>query len=135
MEVSTSKAVSEREEEGTVVHLTDEKGDLMYENMEPVTITVVGTYSKTYRRVQNEQRAKNLKGRRLQLTPEQIDARANEAIASCVLGWEGFTSEGKPFPFTKDNAAALFTAAPWIRDQVEEAMGDHAAFFPKPSSI
>lgn len=134
MEISTSKSVAEREEEGTVVHLADETGTLMYENLKPVTITVVGTYSKTYRRVQNENRAKALKQRRSQLTPEQIDAKANEAVAGCIKGWEGFLSDGKPFPFTRENAIALFEQAPWIREQVEEAMGDHAAFFPKPSA-
>jgi hypothetical protein len=134
VEISTSKTVAEREDEGVAVHLYDEKGDLMYEDKKPVTITVVGTYSKTYRRVQNEQRLKNLKGRRTQLTPEGIDQKANEAIARCVTAWSGFTSEGKPFPYTEENAVALFQAAPWIREQVEEAMGDHAAFFPKSST-
>lgn len=134
MEISTSKSVAEREEEGTTIHLLDEKGDYLFEADAPVTITVVGTYSKTYRRVQNEQRAKNLKGRRAPLTPEQIDARGTEGLAACVLGWQGFTSDGKPFPYSRDNAIALFQAAPWIREQVEEAMGDHAAFFPKPSA-
>lgn len=134
MEISTSKDVAQREDEGNKVHLTDEAGELMYEDKKPVTITVVGTYSKTYRRVQNEQRLKVLKGRRVQLTPDAVDAKANEALAACVLGWEGFTSEGKPFPYSRDNAAALFAQAPWIREQVEEAMSDHASFFPKSSA-
>lgn len=134
MEISTSNSVAEREDQGSTVHLVDETGEPMFEGGKPVTITVVGTYSKMYRRVQNEQRIRNLKGRRTQPTPDIIDARANEAIAGCVLAWEGFTSEGKPFPYTRENAAILFAQAPWIRDQVEEAMSDHASFFPKSSA-
>ena len=128
MEISTSKSVAEREEEGIVIDVRDASGEV-----EPgVTITVVGTYSQTYRKAQNANRDKWLKQRRMD--GDALEERSLETTAKCIKAWTGFTSEGKPFPYTKENAIALLSGAPWIREQVEEAMNDHAGFFPKPSA-
>lgn len=138
MEISGNKSVTEREDEGTVVHVRDASGEpAIYENgtgPKPVTITVAGTYSSKYRRAVDAQRDRMLKQRRASLSGEQLNRQQLELVAACVLSWEGFTAEDKPFPLTKDNAVLLLDNAPWIREQVEEAMGDHASFFQKAST-
>jgi hypothetical protein len=82
----------------------------------------------------DNQRERLLKQRRTSLTGEGLNRQQLELIAASIIEWEGFTAEGQPYPFTKENAIALLDNAPWIREQVEEAMGDHAAFFPKASA-
>lgn len=133
MDISTNSlaSVEQREDEGTVVHIRDAAGEKQYQDdgTTPVTITVVGTYSKRYRRLAEANRDKMLKQRRTQLDGEQLDEQSLETVAGCILGWDGFTADGAPFPFTKANAVTLLKAAPWMREQVEAAMNDHAAFF------
>lgn len=137
MDIGKSKEVAEREESGTTFQVNDEKGEPDFngegDSKTPVTITVVGTYSRTFRRARERQREKNLKRGRGALTAEMLAKQETEVLADCILGWEGFTSEGKPFPYTKENAILLLESAQWIREQVEEAMGDHQGFSTAPS--
>ncbi len=135
MDISTNKSVAEREEEGTLVHIKDAAGELAYygEN-QPVTMIVAGTYSTTYRKAVASNRDKWLKRRTQQLDGDQLDQQSLETTAACIKGWDGFFSGETPVPLSKPNAVALLDNAPWIREQVEGAMNDHASFFPKPSA-
>jgi hypothetical protein len=134
MEITKLKTAA-AEDEGTLVAIRDASGEPeLQPNGDPVTITVAGTYSSRYRRAMDNQRERLLKQRRTSLTGEGLNRQQLELIAASIIEWEGFTAEGQPYPFTKENAIALLDNAPWIREQVEEAMGDHAAFFPKASA-
>lgn len=127
MEISNIKAERASEEEGVTVEIRNRAGELE----EGVTITVVGTYSATYRKVRDANRDKMVKQRRGMLNGEALDAQAIETAARCIKGWTGFTANGQPYPYTRENAIALLSEADWIREQVEEAMNDHASFFQK----
>jgi hypothetical protein len=131
VDISNAKSVAEQEEEGTVVHVKDASGELAYNGDKPVTITVMGTYSTTYRKAVSSNRDKWLK-RRQTLDGDSLDKQAIETTAACVKSWDGFTSGTDPYPATKANVIALLENAPWIREQVETAMGDHQLFTPKP---
>ena len=51
-----------------------------------------------------------------------------ELCAACILGWDdNLVAEGKPVPFSRENAMRL-AKVDWIRDQLEEAQADHAGF-------
>jgi len=49
LDLAGAPDVAEREEQGVTVTLIDDTGEAMMEGGLPVTMTVVGTYSKTYR--------------------------------------------------------------------------------------
>jgi len=129
MEIGNSRSVAEREEEGNEIEVRDVARVVE----EGVTITVVGTYSATYRKAQNQNRDKFLK-QRGNVDSEMIEKQSVETTARCIKAWRGFTSNGVDFPCNRENAIAMLTNAPWIREQVEEAMNDHAGFFPKSSA-
>jgi hypothetical protein len=134
IDIGSAPAVVAREDEGQSVHIREASGELAYFSANggppaPVTITVAGTYSAAYRRQLDAQRDRMLKARRNLLTADQLTANQIELVAACILAWAGFTNGGAPFPCTRDNAVLLLTKAPWVRDQLEEAMGDHAGFF------
>lgn len=124
-----SRIDTKPEDEGTVVQIKDASG----QPEDGVTITVAGSYSSQYRRTSSAQRDRMLKQRRTQLSGEQLERNQLELDAACIISWEGFTTGQAPYPLTKENAVALLTKAPWIREQVEEAMQDHASFFSKPA--
>lgn len=138
MEIGNSKSVAEREDEGTLVHVRDESGELQFYGdggeKKPVTIRVAGSYSKTFRKAKERQREKNLKRGRAMFTAEGLAKQELEVIAACVISWDGFTSDSRPFIHSQDNAVMLLDSAPWIREQVEEAMSDHQSFSTAPSS-
>jgi hypothetical protein len=131
MDISTSKSVAEREDEGTIVHVRDEAGEKQYiggDKTKPVTILVAGTYSTTYRTAADASRDRMLKQRRNAIDGDQLSQQSLELTAACILAWDGFSAGDQPYPFTKKNAVALLQQAPWIREQVEAAMNDHASF-------
>jgi hypothetical protein len=125
-----AKSVEEREEAGTLVHLKDESGEKQYFDKNgvqaPVTIKVAGTYSKRYRRATDANRDRLLKRR--SIDGDQVNEQALATIAACIIEWDGLTAAGQPFPFSKENAMVLLDTCPWIREQVETAMNDHAVF-------
>lgn len=125
MDIGKAAKVAAREDEGIVVHLRDENEEL---SNPPTTVRIAGSYSAVYRRTQDNQMQRMLKRRQMTLTPEQVTRNRIELVATCILGWEGFTNNGQPYPFTKDNAVNLLTQAPWIRQQLEDAQADHASF-------
>lgn len=131
IDLSTVGDVAAREDAGQVVHLRDAGGEPIYtgeKQDQPVTITVAGTYSTRFRRAQDQLQQRMLKKRQRDLTPELVTANRIELVAAAILEWQGISDKGQPLPCTKDNAIRLLTAAPWIREQLEEAQQDHAGF-------
>ncbi len=128
--LNTGKSVAEREDEGTTFHVRNEQGEKMWADeaeTKPVTITVAGTYSNRYRKLTDASNDKAWKkaGR---LEAEDNRKSALEIIAGCILKWDGFTAGSAAFPLNKTNAVVLLDQCPWIREQVEKHMTDHALF-------
>lgn len=137
MDISQIMSVSEREDRGTVVHVRDAVGELQYQEADPtrpVTITVAGTFSKRYQDTLAGHRDALFKQRRATLSGEQLTQQQIELVAACIISWDGFTLNGAPFPCTMENAVMVLKSAHWIRQELEEAMGDHASFFTSSST-
>lgn len=60
---------------------------------------------------------------------EVIEEESQKVLIGAVLGWEGATWGGQPFECTPDNVKQLFDALPWIKEQVDEYLGNRANFF------
>lgn len=125
----------------------DPAGDLIVDEStgQPVSIEIYGAESDQFRkliakRIRAEQ-VKN-KGKRKRddepVTDESLAKVRKEGLqtlAECTVSWSGFYRDGKELKCTVENAVALYQAAPFIRKQVDAAMGDESAFFEKqPSS-
>ena len=71
-------------------------------------------------------------GRSTRVTPEQIEAEGNDLLAALTKGWKLVDLDGNPIdvPFSQENARELYalTAVAWLRDQVDEYIGDRANF-------
>lgn len=99
-----------------------------------IKIRVLGKDSDEFRRVSNSQNKRRMD--RMQRggfrnptpSPEELEQNGIELLAACTLGWAGVVLDKKPLPFTKDNAKMLYNRFPWIKEQVDAAIGDRANF-------
>lgn len=104
-----------------------------------IWITVQGMDSEQFQstiKAQQRKRMDRLTRRKAQaITPDEIEAEGYDLLATITIGWrtgEKFTLDGQPFPaFSKAAAKQLYARFRWIREQVDEAMGDRANFLPK----
>lgn len=114
--------------------VTKDDGSTVIEGAQPVTWTVCGMNSKTYRKAEAWQRKElRMLGNRKQ-TADEAALMFCGFIARCSLGYTGMTSKGQPFPFSTDNATSILYRLPFIKRQVEAAMSNHAGFTKTPSA-
>jgi hypothetical protein len=59
---------------------------------------------------------------------EEIESDGLELLAACTKSWSGVVIEGKQVAFSHEAAADLYTRFPWIKEQVDTAIGDRANF-------
>jgi len=132
-DLDTATSVTQSENAGKLVKLKDHaKKPMTYMRdgrKRDVTMLVAGTYSDVYKNAMDAQRERIIAERRTEIDPAESRRNQLEVIASCVLGWEGIMSRGVPIPLSVENVITVLEAAPWIREQVEAAMTDHAGFF------
>lgn len=100
-----------------------------------ISITVLGKDSDAFQKVSRSQNKKRMaklqKGgfRGSASVPvEEIEQDNIDLLAACTIGWSGVIIEGKEIPFTVDNAAMVYGRFPWIKEQVDTAIGDRANF-------
>jgi hypothetical protein len=123
-------SIASEEDAGTDVHLRGLDGALLYADKakkQKLFIKMAGTYSKRFRRIADEQRDRQLKNRRREVTAEQLTQNQMELTSGCVVSWN-ITLNARPVPVTPENATMVFTRAPHWKEQCEEGMQDHAGF-------
>ncbi|NTX07059.1 hypothetical protein [Myxococcus sp. CA040A] len=99
-----------------------------------VVVVLASADSPVARAAERELRERSLT--RLQLgnrsaaaTAREIESDAVDMLVRRTLGWSGFVEGGKPVPFSADAALRLYTEHPWLRRQVDDALGDRSRFF------
>ena len=99
-----------------------------------ITISVLGKDSDAFQRVSRAQNKKRLakmqKGgfRNISAPLEEVERDGIDLLASCTTGWTGVIVSGKEIEFSKDNAVMIYEGYPWIKEQVDIAVGDRANF-------
>jgi len=100
-----------------------------------IVISVLGKDSDEFQKISRAQSKRRLtkvsKGGFRTNTPvsvEEIEQDGIELLAACTTGWKGIVIEGKEIPFSKENAVDLYARFPWIKEQVDTAIGDRANF-------
>jgi len=99
-----------------------------------ITIKVLGKDSDEFQKVSRAQSKKRMakmtKGgfRNVSLSPEEIEQDGLDLLAACTKSWSGVVVDGKTLECNKENAIALYERFPWIKEQIDVAMGDRANF-------
>lgn len=99
-----------------------------------IAITVYGIDSPIARAAQNKLTNKRLargaRGLRGKVTAEEIDAETLEYLASLTKRWKGVEDGGHVVAFSMEAAVDIYQRFPWLRKQIDEAVGDRELFFP-----
>jgi len=108
---------------------------LCNEDGSEMTITVYGPYSQKYKSISHAQQNRRLQkaqrtGGRLSLTAEELEASALDLLVKCVESWS-ITLGGEQPVCSEGKVRDLFEKLPWVREQVESAIGDAQAFLDK----
>ena len=102
---------------------------LLTADKQPVTISLLGVDSDVFRAGERKLANRRLKqGQKAKVTAEGVEAQAIGLLADCTVGWSGIEFEGAVLSFTRENAVMLYTRLRWLREQVDEFIGDRANF-------
>ena len=127
-----------QENEGIDVHIRSAKEKPLYYkdakgDLRPVLWRVAGSHSDHYKRAEKTLRQRKLSKK--SFTGEVIYEDSIEKAAACVLSWEGMFSRRSAdgplveVPFTPHNVKQVLVRCPWVLEDVQHAMQDHASFF------
>jgi len=74
-------------------------------------------------------------GKKVKPNYTEMDEDALEVTCACIVGWEGLVENGEPVPCTPENKRRFMTGEfAWIREAVEETLGDREVFFKSSST-
>lgn len=118
-------------DDGAVLNIVHPETEELIEGM---TITLLGQDSKVYRKLQmgKQQAALNrmAKGKKaIDLDAEKLSEDSIEDLVKLTTAWTGFALDGKSLEFTSDNVRMVYNDWAWIKEQVQEFVGNRANFF------
>lgn len=97
-------------------------------NDQPVTISLLGLESGIAKRLKRKFQARRLekldKGKRMRLSPEQLEEERLDLYVALTQGWKGISWKQQPLEFTAPNARMLYQTLDWLQEQVQEHVGD-----------
>ena len=63
------------------------------------------------------------------LSPEEMEQESIDLLAACTIGWsDNFVINGGPVQFSIEAARRIYKQFPWIKEQIDDAMGDRSNF-------
>ncbi len=110
-----------------------------------VFVTVLGKHSETFRELVRERANEGIKksserarrGKQMPVrTAEELEREALELLIACTMGWDSGEGEnyilfqGTQYEFNAKNGMLLYSKLIWLRDQVDDAIGDLENFIP-----
>ena len=134
--LNTASAAN-RGAEMTVLHPVD-RVPLKQEDGSHVTMTLLGRDSDEFISAERRARkaAREAATKRLPYSPADEDRQGDSALAAATVSWNGIPAgwlepggtDETPVPFSPENAIKLYgnPGVRWLRDQVDEFIGDRA---------
>ena len=130
-------------EAGADMHVRDPDDELVYQDVpkpkrgqkaadpKPVTIRVRGSDSPTFRTVDhrvNGTSTLRVKRGGVRIDNAEAERKRIEVMAGCTISWDGIEEDGAPLECTVKTAIRVYTAYPWLGDQVSAFMDDRTNF-------
>ena len=126
--------VEKMAERGADMELLDPVDDqLLDEKGKPVTIKLLGTDSKAWRNhnrdVQRKRISQMVTRKKKNIDYTSTDEEVCEMLSICTIGWHAVGDDKGDIEFSVEAAYELYLNNLWIREQVNEFIGDRANFF------
>ena len=96
-----------------------------------VVINLYGQDSKVYQKASKKNLNTILKKGAKNTNADQVEARSLDLLAACTESWIELDWEGAPLECTFENARMIYKERAWIKEQVDEHLGDRANFLQK----
>jgi len=105
-----------------------------------IFISVHGSDSETFRKIQRKNVNKRLEmqsksfRKKQTLTAEELEAEGLDTLIACTDSWktgdrnEIEFNEGEWLQCTPENVRKIYTALPWLKEQIDSAIGDRSNF-------
>ena len=108
-------------------------------NNKPLSVTVHGPYSPKYKAFVRKQQQSRLQSvskqhrNTLTITADEIEQGALDLIIACIESWNLSFEGDAVLPLNEENIREVFRQHPWVRDQLDAAMGNAADFLEPPT--
>lgn len=94
-----------------------------------LSVDICGSDSKRFQAAKHKVRNESLKNPGKQRTSEQLEATSLSIVLDCVTGWAGeWIYKGSALEFSRQNLEMVLKELPWIREQIDTAIGDRTNF-------
>lgn len=104
---------------------------LLHDDGSKLTVRLVGQDSPEFIAIKHKlanRRMKKMRPGKTAFTAEEVEADSLEILVAITKGWVGIVWKGQELPFSAANVRMLYTAAPWLREQVDRFTNDRANF-------
>lgn len=101
----------------------------------PITITLLGHDSKKYQAIQrrkNQAALDRMTKNKRAITPnaDKLTDEMLDDLIDLTVSWEGVSDQaGAKLECTPENVRRIYSQLNWVREQVQEFVGDRANFF------
>lgn len=97
----------------------------------PLSIKLAGTDSAAYKNKQREFQNKRIQkmAKRRKVDLNSTDHEECALLAACTLGWSNIFDGKEKLEFSVEAAEKLYAKYGWIKEQVDEFIGDRNNFF------
>lgn len=94
-----------------------------------ITIRVAGPDSDRQKKARNAINNDRLRmSRNKRLTAAELEADALKVTAASIISWDGVIENGEAIALNNESATTILTKYPFIREQLDAAVGDRAGF-------
>ena len=88
------------------------------------TITLIGTDSKAFRDLAKQRATAALKRTKEERENYDSDDEMSVMLSKCTLAWSGVEEGVEAVEFSQENALMMYRKYRWLRDQVDQFIGD-----------
>lgn len=106
---------------------------------EDMTVTLHGPYSDHYKQVLREQQQRRTtemvgKGSST-MSPEELDEFSRDLLFRCIKSWTVTLEGDEIVPLEREAVDAVFAEFPWLRDDIDMALGNRGNFLERPEPL
>lgn len=130
MGLSIANAKAEyQDDHGRVIEIVNRSGEPVMDGDKPVSMTILGPYSKRVRDFQREESKRQAKRQQARLSLEDFEDLQVRQMAVAVIDWSGIVDDhGNPLQCTQENVVAVLKGIPYLLEQLQLAHRDERLF-------